>query len=259
MENTCKASRYPATAFLRGFFSFSLPEQIETDFASVGKFAVRSEHSLSDFLSKGSESPDIRQREAQNIVTSMFRQSWESFCREKGLYQHAFSQQLAFHVTEAQMPLGKRISWGRQGKRRNSMLRNIAANKVWQYGASAVPSLWPLPHLRIKSRVLFAELAGKKAGAVFEDSDLQHRYRRTVCKGWRNKAWHGRLMAFLELLSGESPYIDLPLSRSESLRLDATPILVTAPVTTVLPDAMPDDGEEQDATTLGNFRLEDDE
>jgi hypothetical protein len=94
---------------------------------------------------------------------------------------------------------------------------------------------------------------------VFEDADVQHRLRRSVCKGWRNKAWHGRFMAFIELLSGESPVIELPLSGACVLKLDANPVLFISPVTTALPDTMADDAEESDSTTLGNFNPEEDE
>jgi TIR domain len=259
MESTCKTSKYPASIHLRGFFSFATLEEVNEAFASVGKFEVHSEHKFLEFVQSDTASPAIRQQEAKNLVTAMFRQSWENFCRGRGLHEYAFSKQLGFHVCEAQMALGKRVSWGRQGKRRNSMLRNKAAGKVWQYGVSANPALWPYPHFKLKSRVLFAELAGKGTGKVFDDADQQHKFRRSVCKGWRNKAWHGRLMAFLELLSGDLSYIDLELSGSASFRLDATPILFTSPVSTVLPDEMSDDAEEQDDTTLGNFHVEEDE
>jgi hypothetical protein len=63
-------------------------------------------------------------------------------------------------------------------------------------------------------------------------------------------------MAFLELLSGQSPHIDLPLSGSASLRLDASPVLVTVPVTTAIRDAMSEDADEQDVSTLGNLNPE---
>jgi hypothetical protein len=259
MENTCRESAFPAEIHNRGFFSFATPEEIASAFANVGTFVVHSEHKLSEFLEKGSESAVIRSREARNLISSMFRKAWENFCRSKGLYQYAYSKQLGFHVTEAQIPLGRKIPWGPQGQRRSSMLRNNAAGRVWQYGVSASPWLWPYPHFKLKARVLFAELAGKIAGAVFEDVDLQHRLRRSMCKGWRNKAWHGRFMAFVELLSGQSPHIDLPLSGSCSLRLDTSPLLFTCPVTTAQADAMPDDAEESDPSTLGNFNPEDDE
>jgi hypothetical protein len=213
---------------------------------------------LLDFAEHGSQSPDIKPREAQNIVSSMFRRAWENFCRSKGLYEHLFAAQTAFHADEAQTPLGRRISWGRDGQRRSSMLRNSAGGKVWQYGVSATPFFWPFPHFKLKARVLFAELAaGNRAGAVINDAAIQHRLRRTICKGWRNKAWHGRLMAFLELLSTDSSCITVPLSDACSITLGGRPMLFTSPVTTALPDAMADDAEESDDSTLGMFNLED--
>lgn len=258
MERTCNEAAFPAEVYLRGFFSFALQHEVDSAFAAVGRFVVHSEHKLLDLLEKGSEVPRIRAREAKDLVVSMFRKSWENHCRGKGLYEYVFSNLPGFHVTKDQVPLSKKIQWGRQGQRRSSMLRNSARGKVWQYGVSGSMYFWPFPHFRIKSRVLFAELAGKEAGAVFADADLQHRLRRSICKGWRNKAWHGRLMAFLELFAGQSPNIELSLSNSCSLRLDANPILVTGPVTTRLRDTMPDEAEEQDSSTLGNFDQEDD-
>ncbi len=256
MANACKTAPYPAEVYLRGFFSFALPEEIKDSFAHVGKFMVHSEYELMTLLDNGSKSPDIRPREAKNLLSSMFRQGWEQFCREKGLFEYAFSKQLAFHVSKDQLPLGRRVSWGRQGQRRNSMLRNISRGKVWQYGVSASPSFWPYPHFKLKSRVLFAELSGKEVGNVFNDTDQQHRLRRSICSGWRNKAWHGRLMAFLELLSDESSMIDIPFSGTARLRLDANPMTLVSPVTTVLSDEMDDEAEEQDASTLGNYLIE---
>jgi len=258
LQRVCKKNPFPAEMYLRGFFSFAMPNELEGQFASVGKFAVHSEHKLLELLKNGSESPEIHSREAQNLVSSMFRKSWERLCRTKGLYEYAFSQQPGFHATKDHVPLGKKIPWGQRAQRRSSMLRNAAGGKVWQYGVSATPYFWPFPHFKIKARVLFADLAGKEAGSIFEDRDQQHRLRRSVCKGWRNKAWHGRFMAFLELLSGASPYIGLTLSNSCSLDIDATPLLVTSPITTVLPDLMSDDAEEQDSSTLKSSDAEDD-
>ena len=66
-------------------------------------------------------------------------------------------------------------------------------------------------------------------------------------------------MAFLEIISNHSSSLDLPLSNTSSVRLDARPMVVTVPVTTAISDAMSDDAEEQDTSTLGNFNPEDDE
>jgi hypothetical protein len=126
-------------------------------------------------------------------MLTMFRRAWENFCRSKGQYEHLFAAQTAFHIGEAQAPLGKRIPWGQKDKRCSSMLRNSAGGRVCQYGVSATPAFWPYLHFKLKGRVLFAELSSGKAGAVIGDTATQHRLRRTICKGWRNKQWYGRL------------------------------------------------------------------
>lgn len=259
MGKTCRESTLPAEDYHRGFFSFASPEEIARDFADVAPFEIQSEHKLLAFIDRGSKLPEIEPREAKNLVFSMFRRAWENFCRSKGLYEHLFATQTAFHIGEVQTPLGKRISWGRQGKRRSSMLRNAAGGRVWQYGVSATPAFWPYLHFKVKARVLFAELASGRASAIIGDTAMQHRLRRTICKGWRNKQWHGRLMAYLELLSGEAPCITVPLSAASAITLDIKPMLFTSPVTTALPDMMEDDAEETDDSTLGLLNAEDEE
>ena len=111
--------------------------------------------------------------------------------------------------------------WGRQGDRRSSMLRNIARGHVWQFGVTGLPTVWPFMHFKLKSRVLFALPQGDEAGPPIADTKKQHRLRRSVCKGWRNKQWHGRLMAFLEMLSGDSSFIRLQSSEDAELLLEA--------------------------------------
>jgi len=255
-QMSCRESSFPSEIYNRGFFSFASPEEVEEQFANVGKFVVHSEHEFASFLESGSKSSDIRPRQAQNLLSVIFRKSWENFCRSTGFYEYDYSGLLGFHVTKDQAALGKRISWGKQGARRSSMLRNIIKGKVWQYGVSATPHFWPYMHLRLKARVLFSPLVDKEAGDVFDDSEEQHRLRRSLCKGWRNKAWHGRQMAFLGLLSGDSPYFELTLSKDNALKVDATPVLVTSPITTILPDILQDDSEEYDVSTLGGFFVE---
>lgn len=251
LGQACKAARYPTELFLRGFFSFGTEDEINEIFAPLGRFAMAYEKPLLKFREEGLEELELKSREASNFVVSMMRRAWELYCQERGLLAYAYSQVSGYHITEAQLPLGKRVPWGRQGDRRSAALRNKAQGKIWQFGVTALPSLFPYWHFRLKARVLFAEAEGENVGTVYEDKKLQHRYRRTVCKGWRNKQWHGRLMAFLEYLSGDLSAIKLPLSPSAFVRLDAGPILFTSPVTTVLPDTQDDDHEEHDEDTFG--------
>ena len=138
------------------------------------------------------------------------------------------------------------------------MLRNISKGKVWEYGISAQPSLFPFPHYRLKGRVLFSEARGQKKGLVIDDHKAQHRFRRSVCGGWRNKAWHGRLMAFMELLAGDSPYVFLPVGNGQFITVDGMPIQVTAPISARQRFELGEDAEETGPTTIGGFFSEDD-
>lgn len=250
LRQDCNDFRYPAEPYLRGVFAFCTIDEINDAFQRVGKFSLAAEIPLMDFVQNGTAIPSIRGREASNFVVSMLRQAWQKFCRENGLYEYLWSQQSGFHATDAHIAIGKKLRWGTQGENRSSMLRNKAQGKVWQFGVTALPAFWPFPHFKLKSRVLFAEADGAKAGAVFDDKALQHRYRRSVCKGWRNKQWHGRLRAFLELLTADQPFIKLPLGAAASVRLDPMPMLFTSPVTTILPDLLTDEDEEHDDQTL---------
>lgn len=131
------------------------------------------------------------------------------------------------------------------------MLRNIAKGHIWQFGVTALPAFWPFWHFKLKSRVLFALDNGTAGGLAIDDARKMHRLRRTVCKGWRNKQWHGRMLAFLEMISGESAYIRLRMSMNSDILLQAEPILFASPVSTSLPDILDADDEESDQSTLG--------
>jgi hypothetical protein len=162
----------------------------------------------------------------------------------------AYSKDPGFHVSKDQARIGQRIPWGTQGEKRSSVLRNKAKGHIWQFGVTALPSFWPFPHFKLKARVLFSEVAADEAGLVIDDKKKQHRLRRSVCKGWRNKQWHGRLRAFLELLCGESSAITLRVGEDACIRIESVPMFFTSPVTTDLPDEIDDGDEEPDDSTL---------
>ena len=192
------------------------------------------------------------------MLVSMFRQAWEGYCRGRGFDEYAYATQTGFHVSQGQLPLGRMVSWGSGSRPRRTVLRNIAAGKIWSYGVSATPNFWPYPHFKLKARVLFATVgAESEPGPVLADARKQHQARRTVCKGWRNPRWHGLLMAYLKLLGGaDAKTVRLPLSESESLSLDAEPTQFVSPVSTKTVRQMAEDGEESDLTTLGTVFVE---
>lgn len=244
---------FPMVGFGSGFLSFSQPGELGEHFLTVGPFEVQAEIDAGGFVEEGSTVLGIESREAKSMMVNLLRQAWEKHCQRNGFLSHQFSSGQSFHIGEAQLKIGQRVPWGRQGQRRSSMLRNISKKKVWEYGVNAIPSLFPYPQLRLKARVLFSDIAEANKTIVIPDKRAQFRLRRTVCSGWRNKAWHGRVMAFMELLAGESPYVDLAVGPGTSVTLDAMPIQFTSPVTARQANRQSEDAEETDDTTLGGF------
>ncbi len=252
------AFTFPNVTHERGLFTFASPSDLEEEFPSMGRFDVLAKVPLISFMEEGSEDLDIQVRDARNMVVSLFRQAWEKHLTKNSFFSRSCATGMAHHVSDEQIGLNKRVSWGRQGKKRLSVLRNKARGKIWSYGVSAQPSLYPWPHFRMKARVHFSEV-GKDSLNLDDDKKYQHRLRRSICSKWRNKAWHGRMMAFLELLAGDSPYINLPVGDGQSITVDAMPVQVTSKKTARQINNLDEDAEETDFTTLAGIPVLDED
>jgi hypothetical protein len=256
IDAACQAARYPAVFRDRGFFAFGTEDEINEAYAETGRFRETHAFDLLQFVTSGAPELELIGKDASNIIVGMYRKAWNRFCAARGFLEYQYSNSSGFHAGPSLVKLGQKIPWGRQGEQRSSMLRNGAKGHIWQFGITGIPALWPLHHFKLKSRVIFA---ASDEGMVYDDKKKQHRLRRSVCKGWRNKQWHGRLMAVLEILSGDAPFIVLPLSPTASLLLDPLPMLFTSPVSTPLPSVLRDEDEELDESTLGRPEPEPDE
>ncbi|RWG53005.1 MAG: toll/interleukin-1 receptor domain-containing protein [Mesorhizobium sp.] len=243
--------KYPCTLQGAGFITFADQTEVNIALASAGRFQMKHEIPLLDFVDNGFLKLGIERQVASNLVIAMIKQAWFSFCRERGFVEYHYSNAVGFHASAAQVRTGQRIPWGRQGDQRSSMLRNVAKGHIWQFGVTAMPYLWPFWHLKLQARVLFSVDNNTPTGLDIDDAKKLHRLRRSVCKGWRNKQWHGRMLAFLELLSGESANIRLALARDAELVIEGAPMLFTSPVSTALPDILDAEEEESDISTLG--------
>jgi len=251
LDRALEAFPYPCAKQGSGIITFAEQSEVDTAFESAGRFKLKHEIPLLEFVDNGFSTLGIARQVASNLIIAMIKKAWLSFCRQKGFVEYHYSNAVGFHASAAQAPSGRRIPWGKQGDRRSSMLRNVAKGHIWQFGVTAMPYFWPFWHLKLKSRVLFSIDNSTPEGLSIDDARKLHRLRRSICKGWRNKQWHGRMLAFLELLSGESAYIRLSLAANAALAIEAAPMLFTSPVSTALPDILDADEEEADISTLG--------
>lgn len=250
---------YPTAIQGRGFLSFAEQAEIDEAFEEIGRFRVKRSIALLKFLDEGLPKLGIERQVASNLLMVMIKEAWFKFCDIRGLIHYSYSNSVGFHASPALAPVGTRIPWGKQGDRRSSMLRNIAKGHIWQFGVTALPATWPFWHMKLKARVLFAADNGTPEGLAIDDPKKMHKLRRSICKGWRNKQWHGRMLAFLEMLSGDSAFIRLRLSAEHDLLIDAAPVLFSSPVSTMLPNEADADDEETDVSTLGRPENDDEE
>ncbi len=258
LENACKSFEFPAEIKRRGFFSFATSKDIDSHFESAGKFSQKATYSLEDFLDNGCDVTKLKGYDAKNMFSSMMQQAWGRYCQNSGLIEYDFSGRMAFIAGENHVDIGKKITWKEPPSRRSAMLRNLlkTRNKVWNYGVMAIPAFWPYPHFKLKAGVVFGEKSDSNTGLIIGDVMKQHKLRRSVCSGWRNKQGHSRLMAFLTLLRDDSDIIKLNLSSIDYIEIDANPVCFESPVSTLLVDDMNDD-EENDYSTLGLMSMED--
>lgn len=242
---------YPAIPFKKGVFTFADPPEVEEDFAGIGRMKLAHSVPVQDFVQTGAAALTLKKRDASATMVRILNEAWVRYCRAEGMIEYAYAQSAGFHISPDQASNGQRVPWGKQGARRSSMLRNIARKHIWQFGVTALPAFWPYWHMKMKARVLFAADNGTPGGVRIDDPKKMHRLRRSICTGWRNKQWHGRLLAFLEILSGESAFIRVPLAPGRFMLLASEPALFSSPVSTKLPDDLDPDGEETDESTLG--------
>jgi hypothetical protein len=251
LKRNVAAFPYPAILQAAGFLTFADQAEVDAAFGQAGRFKVKHDIPLQDFVSGGFSKLGVDRQTASNHIVAMFKTAWYQFCKANGFLEYQYSNAIGFHAAPEQVAIRQLIPWGRQGKPRSSMLRNVAKGHIWQFGVTAAPSLWPFWHFKLKSRVLFSLDNATPTGLAIDDPKKMHRLRRSICKGWRNKQWLGRMLAFLELLSGESAFIRLALSPSSAVVLEAAPVLFSSPVSTMLPDILDADDEETDLSTLG--------
>lgn len=259
LKRRVRGLSFPAVAHERGVITFAAPPDVEESLGGVAKLRLRASVPVVDAVDKGMSEIGVAGRDLSNMLTGLLRDGWERHCRKIGMVAYAYSNGDGFHVSPTQVKIGELVPWGRQGERRSSMLRNIAQKHVWSYGVTAIPRNWPFWHFRLKARVLFAEDNDTEQGERIDDPKKMHRLRRSGCKGWRNKQWHGRLLAFLQIMSGDSAYIRVSLAPGQDMLLSSEPLLFTSPVSTALPDVGDPDAEEQDESTLGRPSADDED
>jgi hypothetical protein len=110
------------------------------------------------------------------------------------------------------------INLKRYGKTRKSIMGEYEGN-IWHYGISFAAGLFPLPHIKVSSHLLFS----KKTGWYLNKKE-QHSLRRSMASEWYNRHWLELMLAFFLRLAEDRDYIDLSSVAGQGIELDSSPI-----------------------------------
>lgn len=116
----------------------------------------------------------------------------------------------------------KLVNLKKYGKTRKGIVGKHRGH-VWHYGISSAAGLFPLPHLKVSSHLLFSNNKGRYLN--WKD---QHSLRRSMPSEWYNRDWLELLLAFFLKLADGEDYIDLSSVAGQTFKLESRPILLNS-------------------------------
>ena len=82
LDRALKAFPYPCAKQGSGIISFAEQSEVDTAFASAGRFKLKHDIPLLEFVDNGFSALGIERQVASNLVVAMIKKAWLSFCRE---------------------------------------------------------------------------------------------------------------------------------------------------------------------------------
>lgn len=250
-----RTAPWPIASFRRGFISFCKPEDLESHFGPDLPLVLVGTIDLDRFLAGDWPDERVTRRDALSLFSSLARQAIERAFIQRGLkYVEMSNGERAWFGAIGDIPLAQiPFTWGDNlyGRRQItgfSKKRNIH----WHYGVSARVSLFPHPHFRIISRVVFSE-DGKKP---LDSTKRMHNLRRSFTRSWRNARWRDMLLAFLYWFAKGEQRVSVPLGGSSALVLSLPTEKFQLPVSIGSDANLYEEGEESDALDIDDPSLQ---
>ena len=227
----------PAFAHLRLIGSFAQADEIQSCVPPAVHIKHRSTIQTSAFLrGESSDLPGLAAKDARNQLTNLLRQGWDSRARALGLlaYQTAMGAN-AWYPPMGTIPDGVVQFVGCEGlKKRRSLVGWSERRRVhWHLAIEAVPVLTNLHHFTLKPHVVFTE----DGRTPLESVARMHALRRGFCKNWWNDRWRDLIVAFAAWFAQGEKTIEIRMSETASVSLDAKMMELISPVGLVTSEA----------------------
>lgn len=181
-----------------------LDETSEIDVEAAYQFDV------AKFLSgKQQRGPEVRARDASNMIVNLLRQAWENHLASKGMKPYPFANSTGWYVPLDLLDGNRSTYTDITGKSRWKRLvgRSEKRNVYWHFAVTAFASLDNQPHITLRPQIVFTTDGSKPLDSKARAATL----RRSFCKNWWNDRWHGLLQAFVSFAAAGGDTFEMPL------------------------------------------------
>jgi hypothetical protein len=199
---------------------------------------------ISDFLRDGWQSLGIDRVQAARIFADLGNQSFEAFCRARGLQGFMGSGNRLSWWGDIKIAPKTRVqfNWARANGSRLIVGQSGKRGVFWHYALQAQLRNYPLLHLRLATRLVFTE----NGLDPINEARRSHVLRRSFAKGWRNARWRDMLLAYLWWLAEGREELLLPVGEQLSIAVAVPPMQFDCPITANINSEAQDDEDDPD-------------
>lgn len=176
---------------------------------------------------------------ARNIVNNILTMAWDNHMKGKAVpYYEMADRGRCYYFMEKLSPMKQLPFKDLDGKKKRKALLGISTRKsfknneitsamrFWHFGIQAKPILSPALAYAMRYHVLFSD----DGTTIWQDKDMMHRTRRSLCADWWNDDWRDRLLAFMNLIGSGDETFRLAMGPDVWIEVASFPEVFRSPV-----------------------------
>lgn len=224
----------PGTTWRNFIITFADPFEMAKNLPLNLSLAGSTERPIIDGRIAGGRELLSRQM-GRHKISELLRIGFGRLCVERGLVRYTMANRAQCLFFPRGLVSGDKVhfqfgsgrgSWRKVvGHKSRMSMEGKRRTRYWHFGVQARPIFDPMPVFSLTPHVLFSD-DGKN---IWRDKGKLSRARRSQCKDWWNDDWRDRLLGVMDWLAVDG-IVSLPISRSSSVAVSASPVAFDSPV-----------------------------
>lgn len=210
--------------------SFAGREDLENSSACAA-YAYVGRPKWSELIDGSSQAlPALNGRPATNALTDLLKQAWGRAMARRGCLSFEMpGNRLAWYLPISDQGIVRVPFTDLAGQQRKKALqgRSEVLKANWHLAVVARPVVRPTLQYELSLHVVFSEDGRTPVG----DVKRMHAMRRRFCKNWWQKQWRDLLLAYLSFIAQGQTYVELKVSRDESISVPVRPSMFRSKMT----------------------------